>query len=97
MGRLERHGHHARLVAPAATKLRLDIVLQASRPVHARIEVELDADTGLVHVRGERQHHATVACALPVTELVDSRVAAALVQVLRSVTEVPAPPARGSR
>jgi len=96
MERLERHGHHARLVVPRATKLRLELVLQASHPVNARIEIELDDDAGVVHVRGERQHRAVGACALPVRELVESRVAAALVQVLRAVTEAPAP-ARGAR
>ena len=93
MGRLERRGHAARMLEPTPTRLRLDIVLQATTPVKGWIEIELDAGKGLVSFRGQRQHHAVAGGSLPIAEISDSRVAAALVEVLRGVTEEPPKPA----
>jgi hypothetical protein len=94
MAKLERRGHAARLQEPRPTLLRVEIELQAARPIHGRIDVELDAKTGEVCFRAERQHRAAGRETLPMSELSESRVSATLVRLLRAVSEEPPPEPR---
>jgi len=91
MARLEQRGHAARLVEPKPTKLRVEVLLQGAAPLRGLVEVELDEASGSVWFRARRQGTAMGECALAVAELNESAIARALVQMLRALTETPAP------
>jgi hypothetical protein len=91
MARLEQRGHSARLVEPKPTKLRVEVLLQAATPLRGLVEAELDEASGNVWFRARREGTAMGECALAVGELNESAIAGALVQMLRALTETPAP------
>ena len=93
MARLEQRGHAARLVEPKPTRLRVEVLLQAATPLRGIVDVELDEASGNVWFRARRQGAAMGESALAVGELNESAIAGVLVQMLRALTETPAPSA----
>ena len=94
MQQLERKGHPTRLREIGPTRLRLDLLLEGTRPVPSAIEVVLAASRGLVILRGQRQGGGVAERAVELAKVDRTRFGRELLGLLRVLAEPPPAPTK---